>query len=313
MRAQESRDRYQGVFIAAPTPMRDDSSLDLDRLGELMRYYRDNGLRNGTAVCAVLGAGGEPMHLSDQERMQVAEAAVEAAEGEIPVFVGVGHTHTERAVELAVHADRIGANGLQVEPPYYFASTPDDAFGFIEAIALSVECGLSIYNTPWTSGYDMDAAFIDRLCALDNVVALKWHSNSASTWSRVIRQYASRFSIVSNYGALLAPAAFLLGARGYVSQDVSAVPRAHVRIVEHLKNARYAEAIELLDLVQEGYYRDCLSAASELGYGGEPNFIKAAMDAAGFPCGPCRLPTRPMPADVCDMFSAWIERCSAID
>ena len=313
MRADDSKEKYQGVFIAAPTPMADDYSLDLKRLGELIRHYIDNGLRNGNAVCTLLGAGGEAAQLTDEERRQVVETAVDAAEGQIPIFVGVGNTETRRAVALAEHADRTGADGLQVEPPYYFANTPDDAFEFIRAISESVGCGLGVYNTPWTSGYDMDAAFIQRLCEMDNVVGLKWHSNNPTTWSRVIRQFSGRLSIISNYGALLAPAAFLLGARGYVSQDVSAVPRPHVRIAACLQSGDYDRALDLLDTVQEGYYRDCLGEAFKLGYGGEPNFIKAAMDAAGFPCGPARLPTRPMPPSVCEKLNAWVARVANLD
>ncbi len=312
MKASESKELYQGVFIAAPTPMKDDHSLDLPRLGELIVRFRESGLRNGNAACTILGAGGEAVQLTIEERKQVAATAVEAAEGEIPVFIGVAHTQTAEAVALAEHADRVGAAGLQVEPPYYFQNTPDDAFAFIEAISQAVECGLAIYNTPWTSGYDMDAGFIERLSPLENVIGLKWHSGNPTAWARVIRQYKDRFSIVSNYGAFLAPAAFILGGRGYVSQDVNAVPRAHVRIVSHLQSGEYAEALELLDLVQEGYYREVLSVASGMGYGGEPNFIKAAMDAAGFPCGPARLPTRPMPEQIRKKFEAWIERVKDI-
>ena len=312
MKAAESKELYQGVFIAAPTPMKDDTSLDLPRLKELIGHFRESGLRNGNAACTILGAGGEAVQLTVEERKQVAATAVEAAEGEIPVFIGVAHTRTSEAVALAEHADQVGAAGLQVEPPYYFQNTPDDAFAFIQAISEAVECGLAIYNTPWTSGYDMNAGFIERLSALENVIGLKWHAENPNAWARVIRQFKDRFSIVSNYGALLAPAAFILGARGYVSQDVNAVPRAHVKIVSHLQNGEYAEALELLDLVQEGYYREVLSEASGMGYGGEPNFIKAAMAAAGFPCGPARLPTRPMPEQIRKRFEAWIERVKDI-
>ena len=308
MRAAESKEKFQGVFIAAPTPMKEDYSIDLKRLRDLILHYRDNGLRNGNAVCTILGAGGEAMQLTDEERKQVAETAIEAAEREIPIFIGVGHTETRRAVALAKHADQAGADGLQVEPPYYFGNTPDDAFEFIRAISESVECGLGIYNTPWTSGYDMDATFIERLCALENAIGLKWHSDNPTAWARVIRRFSGRLSIISNYGALLAPAAFLLGAKGYVSQDVSAAPRPHVRIISCLQKGEYCKALDLLDVVQEGYYRDFLGEAAKMGYGGEPNFIKAAMDAAGFPCGPARLPTRPMPPSLSRGLRAWVKK-----
>jgi len=112
MRHEESKHKYRGVLIAVPTPMHEDETLDLPRLRELIHYYRESGLAEGNCVCTVLGAGGEAMHLDESERRAVAETAVQAANGEIPVFIGVGHTRTRTAVELARHADRVGADGL---------------------------------------------------------------------------------------------------------------------------------------------------------------------------------------------------------
>jgi dihydrodipicolinate synthase/N-acetylneuraminate lyase len=185
MRYEESKEKYQGVFIAAPTPMHDDESLDLPRMRELIRHYRDAGLRTGNCVCTVIGAGGEAMHLDDDERRQVAETAVEAAEGQIPIFVGVGHTRTHCAVELARHADRIGADGLQLELPYYFDNTPDDAFAYISEVANAVECGIGLYPTAWASGLQFEASLIRRICdTLPNVVGLKWSHAVVHKWLR---------------------------------------------------------------------------------------------------------------------------------
>ena len=308
MHYEASKEKYQGVFMAAPTPMKNDESLDLARLAELIRYYRDHGLVNGHCVCTLLGAGGEAMHLDEAERRQVAETAVEAAEGQIPIFVGVGHTRTRTAIALARHADRVGVDGLQLELPYYFDATPDDAFEFIRAVAEAVACGIALYNTPWTSGLDMDADLLGRVCdACPNVVGLKWYTGSLYAWFRVIEEFGERLSITINMPSSAAPSAFLLGARGYVSQAVSAAPRQNVQIVEWLRAGAYDRAMKWIRIVEDGYYQ-ILADAAGLGYSGEGNFIKAAMDAAGFPCGPARLPNRPMPDEIRARFAAWATR-----
>src|SRR2546425_6483412 len=127
-RLEESKEKYQGIFIAAPVPMKDDFSLDLPKIQNCLEYLIDAGMKTGNAVYTVLGAGGEHMHLSVEERKAVAEASVEFAAGRLPIFVGVSHTSTRVSVELARHAEKIGADGLQVEPPYYFQGTADDVF-----------------------------------------------------------------------------------------------------------------------------------------------------------------------------------------
>ena len=55
------------------------------------------------------------MHLTVEERKAVAEASVRFAAGRLPVFVGVSHPSTLVSVELAQHAEKIGADGLQVD------------------------------------------------------------------------------------------------------------------------------------------------------------------------------------------------------
>ena len=54
---EESKDRYQGIFIAAPVPMKDDYSLDLPKIGKCVDGLIDAGMRSGNAVYVVCGAG----------------------------------------------------------------------------------------------------------------------------------------------------------------------------------------------------------------------------------------------------------------
>lgn len=305
MRYEESKSKYQGVFMAVPTPMKDDESLDLARLSELIRYYREAGLADGNCVCTILGAGGEAMHMDESERRQVAETAVEAAEGKIPIFVGVGHTRTRTAVDLARHADRIGVDGLQLELPYYFQNTADDAFAYMAEVAEAVECGISVYPTPWASSLEFDEPLIRRLCdSLPNVIGLKWWTANISEWFRVLETFSQRLSIIVNMPTTMSPSAFMLGARGYVSQPVSAAPRQSVQIVRWLQAGEYERAMRWI-LIVEGGYASVLREAASIGYSGEGNFIKAAMDAVGFSCGPARLPNRPMPDSIRALFADW--------
>jgi len=312
MRHEDTKRKYQGVFIAAPTPMHDDESVDLPRLRDLIRRYVDAGMTDGNAVCTILGAGGEAMCLDEMERRKVAETAVEVADGKIPIFIGVGHTRTRTAVDLARHADQIGADGLQLELPYYFAATPGDAFAYISEVAKAVECGIALYPTPWTSNFEFDGPFVERVCAaLPNVVGLKWSTKNVSEWFRVAERFHERLSIVSNMPSCLAPSGFLAGARGYVSQGASAAPRQNVQIVEWLQTRSYEKAMTWLRVVEGGYY-SILADARNGDHNGEGNFIKASLEAVGFPWGPARLPNRPMPPSIQNQFNAWAQRIAEL-
>ena len=99
-----SRNLYQGIFIAAPTPMRADFSIDPEGFGPLVDRLEEAGLKPGDAAYTVLGAGGEHMALTIDERKRVAEAAVAGSRGRIQIFIGVTHPSTALSIELARHA-----------------------------------------------------------------------------------------------------------------------------------------------------------------------------------------------------------------
>jgi 4-hydroxy-tetrahydrodipicolinate synthase len=291
----ESKEKYQGVFIAAPAPMKVDGSLDLGKIQACVDFVVEGGLRAGTAVYVALGAGGEHMHLTKDERKALTEATVQASAGRIPVFVGASDQSTANAVELAQHAQRVGADGHLIETPWYFSSTADDAFHYYRAISEAVDIGITVYPTPWTSGLDMDEKFVERLAALDNVIGLKWYSGNPMNYTNVIRRFRERFSIVSNFSGAFHSSSFILGVRGYVSQGANFLPRTHSRILGLLRGRQYEQATDLYLSSEWIYYQAMVDAMRE-GYGGEGNFIKACMPLVGIECGSARLPLRPLPA-----------------
>ncbi len=298
-RFERSKQLYQGVFIAAVLPMKQDESLDLPRVKPCVDFLVNAGMGPGNAIYVSLGAGGEAMMLSADERKAAAEAAVEASAGRIPVFVGVSHDRTATMVDLAKHADRIGADGLQIEPPWYFAGTADDIFEYYRAVSDAVEIGITVYPTPWTSLFDMNEAFLERLAALENVIGLKWYSHNSAGAISAIRNYRDRFNIVSNLPGPLCASYFLHGVHGYVSQGANFMPRAHLSVLNHLRAKRYEEATELY-MKSEWVYYDAMRECMAHGLNGEGNFIKACMELIGIPCGPARLPLRRPPASFSD-------------
>jgi len=293
-RLERSKQLYQGVFIAAVLPMNADESLDLPRVKPCLDHLVNAGMGPGNAVYIALGAGGEAMMLTIEERKAAAEAAVEASAGRIPVFVGVSADRTATMVELARHADRIGADGLQIEPPWYFSGTADDIFEYYRAVSEAVEIGITVYPTPWTSMFDMNEAYIERLAALENVIGLKWYSANPSVAVKIIRRFRDRFSIISNLPGPLSASWFIHGVHGYVSQGANFMPRTHLRILDGLRNKRFEEATELYMRSEQEYYSAMETCIRE-GLNGEANFIKACMELIGYPCGPARLPLRRPP------------------
>ena len=58
-----------------------------------------------------------------EERLQVTERVVQEAAGKIPVIMGAQTASTLELIRLAQAAERLGAEYVQVSPPFYFRHT----------------------------------------------------------------------------------------------------------------------------------------------------------------------------------------------
>ena len=61
----------------------------------------------------------ESLNLTLDERKVLAKAAVEVTAGRVPVIVHVSTPGTDQAIELAQHAEKIGADCVMAIAPYY--------------------------------------------------------------------------------------------------------------------------------------------------------------------------------------------------
>ncbi len=117
-----------GLVAATFTPMHDDGSLNLSRVGEVVDYL----IARHIAGLYILGSTGEGLSLTHQERKQVAEAFVKAAKGRLPVIVQVGCESLLAAADLAAHAQQIGASAVSAVSPVYFK--PESARDLVESM-----------------------------------------------------------------------------------------------------------------------------------------------------------------------------------
>ena len=83
------------------------------------------GVKTGNDTLVVGGAGGEHPGMNVEERMAVMTTAHEAANDEVPVLTSIQHTDTRVIVELAQYASKIGLQGVQPGPTYYYEPSED--------------------------------------------------------------------------------------------------------------------------------------------------------------------------------------------
>lgn len=290
MTVEEAKRRWKGPVVPVLTIFRDDLSLDLDGLRTNLRHLLDAGARVGNTVLLVCGAGGDFPVLSTEERKQVAETVAAGVEGRVPIIVGSEHTSTLTVVELARHAVEIGADAIQVSPPYYYTPSPDDVFHHFEVISDSVDVGIVVYNTWWTAP-DLGLEGLERLATLRNLIGVKWSAPSASEYQQGYDRFAHRLAIIDN--AVHHVYAHMQGAVGWISHVANFWPQHDWKVLELMEAGEYGKAQGMINEFNAAF--SAFRLEMEAKTGGEGHAIKKIMELVGLVGGPSRPPTRHVP------------------
>jgi len=183
-----------------PTMFHDeDLSLNLAGMKRHVEFLLAGGLRRGTATLLSGGGAGDFSTLTLDERIQVAATVVEAADGRIPVAMGAQTTSTLELIQLAKAAADVGAQYIQISPPFYFNTTEGDFFEYVTAAADAADIGIIVYNTYWTAS-GVTGSMIERLIEIPQFVGLKWSSPTAIylDFEKAITDFSDRLSIIDN-------------------------------------------------------------------------------------------------------------------
>ena len=146
----------------------------------------------------VNGANGEFPMLTLEERKQTAQAVVDEAGGRIAVIVGAQTSSTREAIQIAQHAQEIGAAALQVSPPYYFTPTDDDVYEHVAAIAAAALKLASFSTRPTGSATESTPATLERLAEIPQVACIKWGSPDPFNYQFVLLRLADKLGIIDN-------------------------------------------------------------------------------------------------------------------
>lgn len=273
---------FRGSFTVMITPFTEDGEAIDD--GALRRFV-DWQIEQGAPGLIPLGSTGEFLSVSEDERTQVVEAVVGQAAGRVPVIIGTADEWTGKAVRFSREAERLGADGVMVVPPYYSSPSEDELFEHYRRISEAIGIPIMVYNNPNTANVDLVPAFVGRLAQLENIRYIKESSGDISRVREIDRMTDGRVTVFAGYHAY---DSIRLGAKGWVSVCGNIVPRLSAQVHELTAGAvdpaagrdAYHRLLPLLDAISGDLY---VSAT------------KAAMGLVGMPVGGPRLPRLRLP------------------
>jgi len=157
------------VLSAIVTPMRADSSLDLDAAAALATHLVDAG-HDGLVVS---GTTGESPTTTDEEKTELLHAVLGAVGDRARVIAGVGTNDTAHTIELARQAAAAGAHGLLVVTPYYNKPPQSGLVAHFTAVADATDLPVMLYDIPGRAGVPIEPDTMLRLAEHPRIRAVK--------------------------------------------------------------------------------------------------------------------------------------------
>jgi 2-dehydro-3-deoxy-D-pentonate aldolase len=161
---------FGGLIPAMVTPFDEREKLDLAATEAVIERF----IEAGVSGISPLGSTGEASHLTTEERKRFAHEAVRIVGGRVPLVIGVGFSGTRETVELARHAQEVGADAVLVVSPFYWKVGEEALFRHFATVAESVDIPIVVYNLPMLTGIDLSPSLVARIAAeCPNAVGIK--------------------------------------------------------------------------------------------------------------------------------------------
>jgi 4-hydroxy-tetrahydrodipicolinate synthase len=284
------------VLTAIVTPFNADGSVNVDKFRELAAYLVDNG-SDGVVVA---GTTGESPTLSDDEKLELFAAALEAVGDRATVVAGTGTYDTLHSMHLTERAHDLGVDAMLVVTPYYSKPPQRAIVRHFEEIAAKTDKPVVVYNIPSRVVVNIEPETIEQLAKIENVKAVK-QAHDDLEQARLIPGFG--LDLYAGDDNLIFP--FLgLGSVGGVCVHTHVWGPQTKTMVRRFKDGDVEGARALNDELAPAF--DLLKVVTN------PIAIKAALNLLGHEVGGYRLPMVDPTDRELDAIRACLERAGVL-
>ncbi|MBC7190392.1 4-hydroxy-tetrahydrodipicolinate synthase [Candidatus Aerophobetes bacterium] len=279
MEKEKLKKVLRGVCVVIVTPFDSELKVDTESLKRIVRFIINNGIKEGRGIIISTGSTGECPMLTIEERKKILEIIVEEAKGEAPVIAGCNHASTLKVVELVKHAESVGASGVMISPPYYWAPTEEVIIEHYKTIAKATKLGITVYNNYFASQVDIPLSVLKKLVQIDNIVGIKENTPLISKLIQVIKEIGNNVNIINGSGERNEPFSSFIGVKGVVSALANFAPKIALHMYEAESNGDYEKAkkihSDLMPLFKTIWWREDGDSSRYISY------VKEAMKMMG--------------------------------
>lgn len=222
--------KLRGVITALVTPFTQNGEVDEEAVREIVRFQLKSKI-NGFYPLGTTGMGPA---METNERKRVAEVVVEETNGRVPVIVQIGASDPAASLELARHAEKIGADAVACLTPFYYHPGDEAIVSYYEKISGATSLPLFVYNIPPNTGFNVDAKLLQKLSRIPKVVGIKDSSGDFTQLLDYLQVVPHEFNVITGTDSYLF-SALCAGVHGGVSATANAFPELFVEMYEAYK------------------------------------------------------------------------------
>jgi 4-hydroxy-tetrahydrodipicolinate synthase len=263
--------------------MKENGDVDYDGFRRLINFQLEQGIDG----LVPLGTTGETPTLNEDEEEKLIRIVVDEVKGKIPLLIGTGSNDTKHMVAYTKRAKDMGADAALVVTPYYNKPNDDGLLKHFQAAA-AVGIPIVVYNIASRTGRNILTPLMEKIAAVPGIAGVKEASGDLGQMAEVLqaiafprRAGANPFAVLSGDDGFTLPL-MALGGDGVISVVSNLVPARVKALTKACLAGDFEEArkihFELAPLVKAAFLET------------NPIPIKQAMNWAGLPAGPARLP-----------------------
>ncbi|WP_352415999.1 dihydrodipicolinate synthase family protein [Oscillibacter ruminantium] len=272
---------FKRIWSALITPTNADESVNYHALEQVV----DAQIADGVEGFYCCGSSGEGLLLTLDERKQVLEHVLKAADGRVPVMSHVGTIRTKDVIDLAQHAMSAGALAVSMIPPYYYKFSMDDIMGYYEDVIRAVpNVPAIVYNIPQFTGVEFSKDNAGRLLGNENIVGIKHTSTNLYSLERIGQAFPGK-ALINGFDEQLL-GALSMGSCATIGTTVNLFAPLFHKVRDAFDRGDIAEAYRWQHAINLR-----VEATVKLGIF---NAMKYGWTLRGIDCGFCRAPFRPL-------------------
>jgi 4-hydroxy-tetrahydrodipicolinate synthase len=269
--------QFGGLITAMVTPFDADGRVELGAAQKIAAWLLDHGSEG----LVLTGTTGESPTLTDQEKVGLWRAVVEAVEGRGSVIAGSGTNDTAHSIHLTREAEKAGCHAALVVTPYYNRPPQSGLVAHFQAVARASSLPILLYDIPSRTGRKIDHATLLTLAETPTIVGVKDAAGDVQGAARLAAEAPDGFELYCGNDADTLPW-LSVGAVGVIS------------VASHIAGPKMAEMMDAYWGGEPDRARrlnaELIGIYDAMAVTANPIPVKAAMELVGHPAGPPRLP-----------------------